>query len=175
MRWTCLFDPPRHGSGGEPSGQSPARFRLIPLIKTTSPIEIALCEEKEDDLEALGSSNYHYSCEQVPQEEQAGCPGSPPPATGFFYLKFSVLFQFGRYQVEGLSAAGGAKARFGLPLQSRSFVGSPSLPSPLGTTLCRRLGTPFNKNCSNSLWGCKTAARAGAGFMSMAENKDMGI
>lgn len=111
MRWTCLFDPPRHGSAGKPSGQSPARFRLIPLIKTTSPIEIVLCEEKEDDLEALGSSNYHYSFEQVPQEEQAGCPGSPPPATGFFYLKFSVLFQFGRYQVEGLSAAGGGQGQ----------------------------------------------------------------
>lgn len=118
MRWTCLFDPPQHGSGGKPSGQGTARFRLILLIKTTSPIEITLREEKEDDLEALGSSNYRYSFEQVPQEEQGGCPGSPPPATGFFNLKFSVLFQFGHYQVKGLSAAEGAKAGFGLPLQS---------------------------------------------------------
>lgn len=73
-----------------------ARFRLILLITTTSPIEMMLHKEKENDLEALGSCNYRYSLEPALREKRAGWPHSPPPAPGCFYLKFSLVFQAAR-------------------------------------------------------------------------------
>lgn len=83
-----------------PADQSTARFRLILLMKTTSPIEIMLHKEKENDLEALGSSNDGFSLEPV-QEERASWPGSRLPAPLGFYLEFSLVLQGGCLALQG--------------------------------------------------------------------------